>query len=392
MKISISLRDEKNLTRLYCLTLYFYIILVGVNSFFNGVIGNTVIDSIVVYFAFALCIIFAVPQIVKRISDIHILLVFGFVILMLLGSIMNNGATLKVIGKTIFTNGMAFFIGISFSDFNNMEKIIRRFTIFAFFCGLSHIVFSSFQMSGVLEDMPAAYSFLPVAVMMFYYALEELNIINVVFAITSFVILFIFGTRGPILVSLIAFAILWINYSNKTKVKLIGILVIGFLILFFSTSMFDSFIKWSSDYFSKFGISNLFLIRLKTGNLFDPNGRDYLAAEAKRLIASHPLIGLGAFADRVMIGQYVHNIFLELLLDYGIIFGTAFFLFYIGSVIVLFIQYKRNKFAFAFLLTLASLAVGQLFLSSSYLESSSFFIMTGLIFNNKINYKFKLGV
>ena len=74
------------------------------------------------------------------------------------------------------------------------------------------------------------------------------------------------------------------------------------------------------DYFNIYSRTINFLLN----DTFNLSEREKLYFGAFQLIREHPLIGIGIAGDRLYFQCYVHNLFLELILNYGIILGFSF--------------------------------------------------------------------
>ena len=100
---------------------------------------------------------------------------------------------------------------------------------------------------------------------------------------------------------------------------------------------------WNSILSTLVDLFNLLGIQSRTLSLLVDNeiithdsGRSDIASSAWGLIDNAPILGNGVWADRQYIGAYCHNIFLELLVDFGYV---GFFL-----IIILFLTYQIKIF------------------------------------------------
>ena len=115
------------------------------------------------------------------------------------------------------------------------------------------------------------------------------------------------------------------------------------------------------------------------------SGRDRFYTGALQLIKDYPLTGIGIAGDRVHLQGFVHNVFLELILDYGIIFGLLISIILICIFVksIVSVDRETSNFNMIFL----CLGVVPLMFSSSYLFNTWFWIYLGLIL--KTIFKFK---
>ena len=110
----------------------------------------------------------------------------------------------------------------------------------------------------------------------------------------------------------------------------------------------------------------------------DSSGRDVLYTLAINKIIENPL-GYGLFGDNILLGYYVHNLFLELLLNFGIIFGGLIVIFIIYGFIKSVINTKTVRIANIIVVY----SIMQLQFSNSYLYLGAFWFALGIIFNAK---------
>ena len=130
----------------------------------------------------------------------------------------------------------------------------------------------------------------------------------------------------------------------------------------------------------KNGFSLRILDKLESGEIATSTSREKIAARVWEHTLQSPVFGMGLFADRrVAGGSYAHNIALEILIQFGLVFGSAL----LGIMIFMLVgsyRYLRKSgqtitldffgavvFSFAF----------KLMLSDSYLTEPYFFMVLG---------------
>ena len=139
-----------------------------------------------------------------------------------------------------------------------------------------------------------------------------------VFAIVIFMAVMSLGSRGP-LVGMFAFVIIAfvkINHENKKDVRIaIGFLA-GIIFLLFSNSIFI----WLYNYLYGIGINSRTLALLSY-DIGHKSGRDKIYAFFLKEIFSHPFAIHGINGEQALGYNYPHNMVLELLYQFGIVFG-----------------------------------------------------------------------
>ncbi len=228
--------------------------------------------------------------------------------------------------------------------------------------------------------MDTAYRFLPSAGFLIYYAFGSKKIIKWFFALAGIVLIFTYGTRGPILALLLLIAanVFFKVRKSKSIVVRILFLLLAVIIVFLlaSGSMLANFMRDMANEFSRLGFSTRFFDKWLEGDITSSSGRDEIYDAIFSAIQHNPM-GYGVMGDRVIIGMYCHNMFLEMWVDFGIIFGTLI------AVLVVWIPVRalyllRKSEDFFFVLMLFVIVFTKMMLSSSYLVEPYLFLLLGV--------------
>lgn len=179
-------------------------------------------------------------------------------------------------------------------------------------------------------SLSLGYDLLIFALTFLYCALEEKKITDWIGAVVGIAIIMIAGSRGPFL-DIAIFLVLFVGIkiiSSKKKVLLIlGISVISGV----AWSIFPYVISSLARIFDVLHISSRFITKLLSGSITEGSGRNIIWEAAVNMIKKNPL-GYGAMGSRHVMSQYVyvahpHQIFLEMFIDFGIVFGTLIIVF-----------------------------------------------------------------
>ena len=73
--------------------------------------------------------------------------------------------------------------------------------------------------------------------------------------------------------------------------------------------------------FTDLGFNSRSLSYIASGDFLNSSGRNEITSMSISMIISKPLFGNGIGSDLATIGQYTHNLFLDLLLHYGVVIG-----------------------------------------------------------------------
>lgn len=262
---------------------------------------------------------------------------------------------------------------------NTMEKASK----IVFFLGvlLSVLVFFKKASIGSYSMTLAYYMLLP-AIILLKKLFEKVILADLMFFIFCLVIIFVLGSRGPLL-SIFIFLIFKIIRPKFKTSHLKIIFASGVLSLFTLTFFFGEKIMRSIfDILTSYGIysRNLYIILDKRA--FYLSGRAMLYERIFDEILKSPLIGIGIAADRrIGLRNYSHNILLELMTNFGLVAGVLLFLVLLTMILRLLLN--KNKKIRDILLLWICLGFVPLLISGSYLTSLSFAVLMGLLLNKR---------
>lgn len=269
---------------------------------------------------------------------------------------------------------------INLSVFQNM---IEKTSRIVFFFGVLLALQVFFKKASIGSySMTLAYYMLLPAIILLEKLFERVILSDLIFFIFSLAIIFVLGSRGPLL-SIFVFLIFKIIRPNFKTSRLKIIFVSGVLSLFtFMFFFLEKIMRSVFDILTSYGIysRNLYIILDKRA--FYLSGRATLYKGIIDEILKSPFIGIGIAADRrIGMGNYAHNILMELITNFGIIVGTL-LLFMLLIIILIAIQKKNNKMRDILLLWIC-MGFVPLLISGSYLTNISFAILIGLLLNGR---------
>lgn len=237
------------------------------------------------------------------------------------------------------------------------------------------------------DNMNAAYNILPSVLYLILWAFASKKIICFVWVFIGAMLLFIFGTRGPIL-AFIVFLLLMVFIKilkMKNSIKQVICIAICLLIAYFllCTDIMLEIATKLSKKFSDIGFSTRVFDYFINGDISDDNGRNYLAEKVINAISLNPL-GYGLMGDRVVLDIYVHNIVLEMLCDFGLVLGSI--IIFVIVLLPIFSLIKNKNIGFShFILMIFSMVLIKLMLSGSFITEPYFYFMLGISINGLRN-------
>ena len=231
-----------------------------------------------------------------------------------------------------------------------------------------------------IKSMSFSYNILMPVLLMAAFWLREKKIIYLACALFGFFEILVFGSRGSIVccVLFIALYILFI-YSGKmggVKAFFVALLIVLVGIIFTSSAVLQLLI----NLLDSIGVSSRSLNSLLSGDIADSNGRFDIWINSISLLSSNGYLGCGIFADQYNFGRgdYTHNIFIELLVDFGLLVGSVLILLLIAAVCRTLCKCGDNDASVIFI-AFCSYSFGYLFFSSSLWYCAQFWGMLGLI-------------
>lgn len=270
----------------------------------------------------------------------------------------------------------AFVYSISLSDWDVLKQNMKKASVLIFTLGviLGTLIFSGKLSVGAYSMSLSYYMLLP-AVIFLEEFIEKFSLKAFLFSITSVIVILALGSRGAIL-CIIVFVVLKSIRFNLTNSKIlfnliaIGIIIPSFIYL-------EYILKFIYNLLLNFGIESRSILLFLREDVH-LSGRDYIYQNTIRGIAESPILGLGLGGDRqINGGGYVHNFFLEVLANFGLIVGGM--LLVVMMLLILKSLLVNDKKKYSMVIIWLSIGFVQLMISSSYLIDINFWILLGLL-------------
>lgn len=213
-------------------------------------------------------------------------------------------------------------------------------------------------------NMPFSYACLLPMVALY----SHRKVYDIIMCIIMFMSILAIGARGPVLY--FSIYVLIDLFQHKSKWRFV---ILIFIILFvFSLPVIY---YWLS---SK-GLYSRTLEMLLYGDISQDSGRHDIQVIFMRELNESPVFGIGLFGDRLHLDiPYCHNLFLEILLDFGVFIGLFILLF--GAITLFNIYYKSDSEDRNRVIRYLCALVLPLMTSSSYLIDSGLAIFVGMCY------------
>lgn len=278
-----------------------------------------------------ICVFFFNRTISRKIISLIVAAVI-IMLLVMISFVFNGGdSTLNYFSYFLCFGGVSIFlVSIKYDIEYLIKTLIRIYTCYIIFYVLFVRRTLLSRTGGAYwdEQIGRAYAFLPIiliaVILILYRKLFTIRkyeqIVMVFMGMLAFIFLiFDCGTRGT-LVSLALSVIILLIIKEKNVKRNIIILGIGIAAVFI-LNYYQEILRVLQSVLDSYGIKivaldkMIFLMDLNSAD----NGRTLLYEAARKYFYSSPIIGHGVGYFEKMQGSYVHNIFLEILCEYGVI-------------------------------------------------------------------------
>lgn len=330
---------------------------------------------------------------------------FTFVLLCLslfFSSLVNNKVTQYMFSDSLFSSSITvmllvyvpvFLLMLTRIDFRLLWDQFRLFSYITLF--LSFFAFGRYLFvykTTPPDYMSFAYMMLNPILICFICGTEGKHLDMILSLLGSFIILIV-GCRGAVITLAVFFALYVLGFYIPRGGKKYGffkyLVILGIIAIMIFSEQILTFISYG---LSRIGFTS------RTVNKLIAGGGAFIESEGRRSIWTQAInnigfLGKGLFGDRTVIldeyahAAYAHNFVLEILVDFGWIFG----LIIVAYLIALFIRAVRYAFPSQspILIKLTFAMIGIIFakhmISTSFLTSFDFWFYLGLASNVVIN-------
>lgn len=301
-----------------------------------------------------------------KIKKISIILLIYILIHIFRDFIFNNIFYFQIY-KKIFYNGILaiYFFNLPF-DYKYMKKFFYKInTLYFYIFIFQFLLFYNEYLEYMIYMTIGFHLLLPTSFFLFSFILsKEKQWKDLIYGLILFFILFKYGNRSSSFIILVVFFIVIILKKGIVTQKIKVFLSIGVLIIFKNLknivyllnniSLFQDsrIIKKFIEYYENIG----------TGIL---SGRDVIIENYIIEIKNNLILGNLITNNSINIGNYSHNIFIDIVYHNGIILGIIF----VVLICIIIIRTKKNILIITFLCTFS-----YLFFSSYYLFNRGFYI------------------
>lgn len=204
-------------------------------------------------------------------------------------------------------------IGLCIASVRNFAVLIRSMQFISLFAAVIGLMYAFMYLGGafIIEGYSMTFSY-ALLFPTFVLITKKGYLWNSV-AILLMLEMLAIGSRGALIIS-VAYWLFILIFGKMSFSKSILYSLFALLVYFL---LFDQIIGLLASLFDSIGINSRTLDKILSNEITSSDSRDFIYDETWKLINTSPILGHGVWADRVYLDMYCHNVFLELLLDYG---------------------------------------------------------------------------
>ena len=372
-----------------------YVILVAFNLLSTNIGSQVQIVSKIIVAVIYLSVL---PIIFKRNLKLIVVLYIASLFIYLMNYLLYplNRNILQTLFFPIFmVNIPSFIFAYNLRNYTVFNELVIKISKYLVLMGaiISILVVSGKSDIGIYSMSLSYYLLLP-ALVYLNSIFKKFKFSSLVLFLATILIIISFGSRGPIFAILVFFVLKLFKFQKQVTYQTIlrQIIILSIALLIYLN--IKSILLSVNNVLTYLNLSSR-SITLFLNDGLNTSGRDVIYNDAFRSINKSPLFGYGLAGDRIAIGRidYVHNIFLEIVLNFGLLLGIPLIIYFL---LVFFKNiYFRNGEKSNVILLWFCLSFIPLLISNSFLIDMNFWILMGFClsttYSNKPNNSKKLN-
>jgi hypothetical protein len=224
-------------------------------------------------------------------------------------------------------------------------------------------------------SMIGGYTLLFQALIVFDHLLKTHKWYDLLACMVDLTVIFIFGSRGPILCVLAIIVIKILFNPSISKGKRITFMLLTFVAIGATFFFYNDIINGLILITNKLGYSSRNLYLLLNGRITSESGRDSIQRAYLESIKNGPVLGSGIAGGWISVDTYPHNIVIELLVSFGPVLGILTCIAVAYITIYAINNKDEDKRRLAHILFAYSIS---LLLSDTFLKSPMFFMLMAI--------------
>ena len=242
--------------------------------------------------------------------------------------------------RTLISCFFTFFLVSKLTSFVYLHKYLTRGSLLITFCGIVYaMIISSVGHTTTSEWSSYSMTMSNVMLLSVIWQLngffERKKIVLLVAAILGAAIIFIYGSRNPLL-AIVAFVSIKIifNSGGNRKSASLAIRVFFLTIVLVFIAYFKIIISFIANTLDDFGLGSRTIYYFLNSDTEDiTTGRSDIHGSLWNLVFNNPL-GLGIAGDEANIGEQAHSLYLSIFITYGL---------FVGIIVLLYLLFQTIK-------------------------------------------------
>ena len=284
----------------------------------------------------------------------------------------------------IFYSIIGFFVARKINNVNILAEYLEIFSSFTIVLLSIRFLFGIFKIAELPEYMTFSYNLLFPTCYILLLHIKERKISRLILSIIGTALIIIQGCRGALFGLILMVVMYTFSWGKISKSKKIVIVILTFIFMIYSAVFYEPLLSYIVKWLSSIGLKSRTIEMSLSSTLLSDSGRGIYQ---KTVLSNMGIIGKGVWGDRVILeGSYAHNLFLELLYDYGIVIGTIVLIFMI-YVVIKSIRIANEKMCII-ICSLFSVGLIKLMFSGSFLnQEPALWVLLGfctrIVFNSR---------
>lgn len=385
--------NEQYQAYMLCFVFGFNMLMLTFNNLMRLVIGNTYyIDTILMFGCYIFVFIHTLKRIIKSLKFKYLLFLLIMIFLPIF-TCSNDSIIQKILSEQLPYCVIAFMICISIVDYELTWKVLYKFVWLMLIISLfDSSILQLFDETSHTLGYAALFPALVFSIEIFQNVKNKIrNIIGLILACILVVQADTAGALAAVALTMILAMCFVIKKFKKWAFVLISIFL-SFIAYFVNN--ISTITMFIADKLSLYNLRIDMLLEISRTGITTDRFRDSIYNFCYQYAKQHWFIGCGVGNERVLITQntlvrdqtmvsnFPHNIFLELMVQFGMILGII-----LGILLVIFlISYlikEKNLYAQKIAILLIGIGFFPLLYSSSYIENACFFALIGFVWKRK---------
>lgn len=301
-----------------------------------------------------------------------------FVVLLLYSTVMYSGNAGEIFSRCVWTIMFCIPMYVMFQRVNSIRTVISEtkyvnIVLLALYVYGYMIVYSRTN-----NEYSMSMSYAILFSTLYHISQCKKNILYIVFITIEVTLIFISGSRGPLICIAVFSALKFLFMPNK-RISTVMTKMLLFTGIILIVAFYEQILASIYDAFITNGVYSRTLYVLMNRGITYNSGRSEIWETAWRLISKRPVFGWGIAADISLMSTYPHQVVLEILLHFGFVLGTALIAYFAYKTISSLIISRKDDSVLMF--TCCGLL--PLFFSSTYLQSPLAWILIAICSNRK---------